>query len=586
MSTLLEVALSCIVRGWHIFPCWPRTKKPMTQHGWHDATLDPRQVEAWWAKTPDANVAIACNPSNLCVVDIDHGLSGPDDLEAWLGALYGRRLDVEQTTYAVRTGRRPEFGAQVYFQGAIPDVGLWKQSGCEGQVKSLGGYVMAAGSIHPDSREPYEVFSDWPLADTPDWLRALKPERVAVADDEPITSNRNVALTSIAGKLRNAGLSAAALEVSLLQVNEDRCVPPLDEDEVKRIAANASKWELPSTSEVRIGPKMPEVKTHSGVPAGGVNGGQEGAVAARDWRSRYMTAAAFENVKPPTFLIDGFLVKGSITMLAGPVAQRKSIIALNVAHALCTGEPLFGYFDVPGGHERVVYLCPEMGAASFVKRIKQIGLGAYIGKTLFVQTMSEQQSALDELGAELPGAVVIIDTIIRFIEGDENKSEDMREFAKRVFRIVSAGATVVLLHHSKKGSAGTLDDGLRGSSELAAFVDSCWVTELEDPKKPYESLSKVRNVKQRDFESDPFKLKPTVGSYQLTMEGEPEPEAALKSKADEAATEVLRKLLSENPRTGVNKLCSALRAAGHGRGAKWVTAVRGGLVGTGVTLME
>ena len=127
-----------------------------------------------------------------------------------------------------------------------------------------------------------------------------------------------------------------------------------------------------------------------------------------------------------------------------------------------------------------------------------------MGKTLFVQTMSEKPTALDDLDGELPGAVVIVDTITRFIEGDENKSEDMRKFAQKVFRLMNAGATVVLLHRGfKKGSSGSLDDGLRGSSELAAFVrDSCWVTELDDPKKPYESLSKMRNVKQRDFESD------------------------------------------------------------------------------------
>jgi hypothetical protein len=272
-------------------------------------------------------------------------------------------------------------------------------------------------------------------------------------------------------------------------------------------------------------------------------------------------------------------------MLAGPVAQRKSIIALNIAHALCTGAPLFGYFHVTQKPERVVYLCPEMGAASFVKRIRQIGLSKYVGKPLFLQTMSETPTALDDLEDELPGAVVIVDTITRFIEGDENKSEDMRRFARKAFRLANAGATVVLLHHSKKGSSGSLDDGLRGSSELAAFVDSCWVTELEDPKRPYESLSKMRNVKQRDFESDPFQLKPAPGSYHLAINGEPEPEAVLKSKAEDAAMAVLRKLLEGDPRMGIGKLRDGLKAAGHGRGQKWVTTARASL-SSGVTLAE
>ena len=86
-----------------------------------------------------------------------------------------------------------------------------------------------------------------------------------------------------------------------------------------------------------------------------------------------------------------------------------------------------------GGHEHVIYLCPEMGAASFVKRIKSIGLGPYMGKTLFVQSMNEDLTALDELDEELPGAVVIVDTITRFIEGNENDSEDMREICSEGF---------------------------------------------------------------------------------------------------------------------------------------------------------
>jgi hypothetical protein len=406
--------------------------------------------------------------------------------------------------------------------------------------------------------------TDAPIAPLPDVVRSLKTEHKPMEDDgQPISENRNIRLTSIAGKLRNAGLSASALEVALLQVNADRCVPPLEDEEVQRIAANAAKWELPE-----LGPAVV-----IGKPAELV-----------DWRTRYMTEEQYLNVKPPEFLIDGFLVKGSIAMLGGPVAQRKSIIALNIAHALCTGEPLFGYFDVTGQPARTVYLCPEMGAASFVKRIKQIGLGEHVGKTLFIQTMNEDATALDELDGELPGAVVLVDTITRFVEGDESKSDDMRKFAQKVFRLVNAGATVVLLHHSKKGSTGTLDDGLRGSSELAAFVDSCWLTELEDTKKPYESLSKMRNVKQRDFESDPFRLKPAPGSYYLTMEGDPAPEAVVASKKEAAARGALAGILHEHPKMGINKLREALKAKGYGKGNKWIGAIVSEMRGGGSVL--
>jgi hypothetical protein len=139
---MLEIALACIKRGWHAFPCWPATKKPMTAHGWKDASTDEAQIRAWWAKTPNANVAIACNPSDLAVLDMDEGpVLSVADLEAWVVTAGLPR------TFAVRTGRRvskkdgvtPEFGVQLYYTGAIPDVGLWKHAGGSGQIKSLGG---------------------------------------------------------------------------------------------------------------------------------------------------------------------------------------------------------------------------------------------------------------------------------------------------------------------------------------------------------------------------------------------------------------------------------------------------------------
>jgi len=565
---MLDAALRCISRGWHVFPCKPTSKEPLTKRSFLDASANEAQIRAWWLHWPDANVAIAVKPSGITVLDTDHGIADEDGFRTFLVA---RGL---QETYAVRTGRRPEFGVQLYYSGEGVKSIAWADGEQSGDIRGMSGYVMAAGSVHPDSGQEYEVLWDMPIVPVPDYVRALKPalktktstpNDPVMDDGGPIAAHRNVHMISLLGKKRSEGADDEHLREYAISVNEERMVPPLDEDELERLIKNACRFSVPE----------PEIEVIIGKP-----------VAPVDWRTRYMTEYAFRNVKPPEFLIDGFLAKKSVAMLAGPVAQRKSIIALNIAHALCTGEPLFGYFDVPGGHERVVYLCPEMGASSFVKRIKQIGLGKYIGTTLFVQTMSETPTALDDLDEELPGAVVIVDTITRFIEGDENKSEDMRKFAQKVFRLMNAGATVILLHHSKKGSSGSLDDGLRGSSELAAFVDSCWVTELDDPKKPYESLSKMRNVKQRDFESDPFKLKPAPGFYYLSMDGEPEPEASLKSKADDAATNALRKLLADNPKMGINKICAALRAEGNGRGPNWVRAARAAVLGGGVTVTE
>src|SRR5271163_2648933 len=156
---MLDVALNCLRRGWCVFPCIPKTKKPLgglVPNGKDDASNDEAIIRRWWKAKPEANVGIACGPSNLAVLDIDHGVDSLDSVKNWMA-----RNNIDGSYYAVRTGRRPEYGLQVYFEGAIPDVGLWKLDGCEGQVKSQGGYVMAAGSVHP-SGERYEAVVDYP----------------------------------------------------------------------------------------------------------------------------------------------------------------------------------------------------------------------------------------------------------------------------------------------------------------------------------------------------------------------------------------------------------------------------------------
>jgi hypothetical protein len=140
--------------------------------GWANASNNEDQIRAWWTRWPEANVAVACGLSNLAVLDVDYGLEDDAAALAWLAAVG------LPPTYVVRTGRRPEMGLQFYFEGAIPDVGEFHLAGCSGQIKSLGGYVMSAGCVHPVSKQTYVVKNPAPLARTPDIVRALKELRI------------------------------------------------------------------------------------------------------------------------------------------------------------------------------------------------------------------------------------------------------------------------------------------------------------------------------------------------------------------------------------------------------------------------
>ena len=48
---VIHSALALAARGFHIFPCRPRDKRPATANGLKDATTDPDMIQAWWHAT-------------------------------------------------------------------------------------------------------------------------------------------------------------------------------------------------------------------------------------------------------------------------------------------------------------------------------------------------------------------------------------------------------------------------------------------------------------------------------------------------------------------------------------------------------
>jgi len=158
-----EAAHQYAEAGWPVFPCGEGSKLPATEHGFHDATTDHRQIDRWWSRSPARNVAIATGAPGPDVVDVDrHGdKSGFPALRKLAQAgLTG------QPRAMVRT---PSGGAHLYYAGTEHQHNGHIEA-AHVDFRSNGGYVLAPPS--QVNGRPYVVVSHQPSADTFNWAQA------------------------------------------------------------------------------------------------------------------------------------------------------------------------------------------------------------------------------------------------------------------------------------------------------------------------------------------------------------------------------------------------------------------------------
>jgi RecA-family ATPase len=312
------------------------------------------------------------------------------------------------------------------------------------------------------------------------------------------------------------------------------------------------------------------------------------------WMKNYHTISDMENVQPGKFMVEGMLYENSISALAGYAGDRKSIVSLNLAAACVTGQPFMGRFAVSNPPKRVLYLCPEMGLRELAKLAKNLGMMDYVGKTLFFRSldMSGKQKLSELSQHELNGALVILDTAVRFIDGKENDPQDMARFSDELFRLRNQGATVWVLFHSSKASVGqelSLQNAVRGSSEIAAMLSMCWATRLNQPDKRFDSTSRLYPLKVREFDALPFDFGCDRETAMCSVIGEPATIGALKNRKADERRAIMEELLRHDPDIGVNRIQAVLKErTGSGGKADWISnekkrILRGNTGGTVLT---
>jgi hypothetical protein len=246
MSEMLNAATQYAELGYAVFPCISGDKKPLTEHGCRDATLDIDRITGWWSTCPGANVAVATD--GLVVIDVD------GEVNKWLADEPEKLLELAQAPLALT----PSGGRHYIFRA--PKNKRYRGSASRlaphVDVRADGNYIVVAPSVLSRGTRyqwvnpldvPVESLPEppaWLLAELDETPRVNTSAKASSVFGNPIPSGqRNSALTRLAGVMRRNGMSEAEMAAALHRANVDRCQPPLDAEDVDRIAASVARYE-------------------------------------------------------------------------------------------------------------------------------------------------------------------------------------------------------------------------------------------------------------------------------------------------------------------------------------------------------
>lgn len=559
--THLQHAHAYAQRGWRLAPQAPGTKRPGLTDWANQARNDPAWVQHWWGSPDPPGICVVTGPgSGLLVIDIDPDHGGDDslhDLEQIHGPL--------PATYEVLTGGG---GRHLYFTHPqlAPGTTIGNSAGRLGpgiDIRATGGQVVAPPSIHPDTGRPYEreISSPEHTAPLPPaWVELLTEPATVIPPGQIDASGRWD--TRFAWDHHNAGGNAAALElltaagwhtpatdrtgaiyltrpgkppgaghgcsVGKVAPGVTYCftssAPPL---EAERGYTPAELYTQLRHGGDRVAADRALVEATGLLPtyAQDPNWLQQWAAVAPagpgphpiDWPAFWARERRVDDWAIPPVVPAGRLVTIWAARKTG-----KSLFALDVAAAAATGRPIIGGDGQdPIG---VVYLDMEMTEDDLEERLSDLGYGPtddlsllhyYLLPTLPPLDTDAGGAALAAIVGRHRPQVVVIDTLARVVDGEENSADTYRAFYRCTgMRLKQLGVACLRLDHAGKQK----DKGERGSSAKGDDVDLSW--ELKETgagqyqlKRSYTRIPWAKEIITLRREEEPLRHVAAMGGW-------------------------------------------------------------------------
>ncbi len=218
------------------------------------------------------------------------------------------------------------------------------------------------------------------------------------------------------------------------------------------------------------------------------------------------------------WLAEPLLEQGRQTAIFSQAKQGKSLLMLEICALLATGEPVLG--QAVREPVDILYLDKENMRVDIRERLQDMGLAdRNLGRLHYswfpdIPWFDTAEGGLDLIGLALKtnAKLVVIDTLSRVVEGQENDNDTYNDFYKHTgVWLKQRGITLVRLDHSGKDSA----KGMRGASSKTTDVDDVWELKsdgLEGPVRLTRTHSRANHGASRitlERFSNPLRHMPT-----------------------------------------------------------------------------
>lgn len=207
-------------------------------------------------------------------------------------------------------------------------------------------------------------------------------------------------------------------------------------------------------------------------------------IAARFDERRFDWSTVFTEVDPdPEWLIEPLVERGRQVAFFSEAKAGKSLVWLEIAAGLVRGLPVLG--NPARKPITVVYIDQENTKRDVVERLTKMGHdGTGLDRLLYYSFPDLSYLDTEAGGRELYAVarvaeadLVILDTLSRVVEGDENENDTYHNFYKFTgVRLKADGIALVRLDHSGKDKA----KGMRGASSKYSDVDEVWQLTADD----------------------------------------------------------------------------------------------------------